>query len=51
MGHHPDALERATDYRDPTIKKVPFAEVRRHLPADTPVVTPVERRERLRIRR
>jgi hypothetical protein len=42
---------RASDYPDPTIKKVPVADVRDHLPADTPVVTPDERREQLRIRR
>jgi hypothetical protein len=42
---------RASDYPDPTIKKVPFADVRGHLPADTPVVTPAERKEQLRIRR
>jgi hypothetical protein len=41
----------ASDYPDPTMKKVPFAEVRDHLPADTPVVTPEERREHLRRRR
>jgi hypothetical protein len=42
---------RATDYPDPSIKKVPLVEVREHLPADTPVVTPAERREQLRRRR
>jgi len=42
---------RASDYPDPTIKKVPFADVRKHLPADTPVVTPAERHEHLRLRR
>ena len=42
---------RASDYPDPTIKKVPVAEVRDHLPADTPVVTPEQRREQLRARR
>ena len=31
---------RASDYPDPTIKKVLVADVRDHLPADTPVVTP-----------
>lgn len=41
----------ASDYPDPTIKKVAVAEVRDHLPADTPVVTPAERAERLRHRR
>lgn len=42
---------RADEYPDPTIKKVAVAEVRDHLPADTPVVTPEERREQLRRRR
>jgi len=42
---------RASDYPDPTLKKVPLAEVRNHLPADTPVVTPAQRREDLRRRR
>jgi hypothetical protein len=42
---------RASDYPDPTIKKVLVSEVREHLPADTPVVTPEERREQLRARR
>ncbi len=42
---------RATDYPDPTMTKVPFAELRRHLPADTPVVTASERQEQLRRRR
>jgi hypothetical protein len=42
---------RASEYPDPTITKVPVAEVRSHLPADTPVVTPGERQEQLRIRR
>jgi hypothetical protein len=41
----------ASAYPDPTMKKVPFADIRRHLPADTPVVTPSERREQLRLRR
>jgi len=34
----------------PTIKRVKFADVRKHLPADTPVVTPEERAEQLRQR-
>jgi hypothetical protein len=42
---------RASDHPDPTMKKVPFAAVRDHLPADTPVVTPEARREQLRARR
>ena len=31
--------------------KVPVADVRTHLPVDTPAVTPSERQEQLRIRR
>jgi hypothetical protein len=42
---------RASDYPDPTIQKVPFAEIRQHLPSDTPVVTPEERAQQLRDRR
>ena len=34
----------------PTLKRVPFAELRDHLPADTPTVTPAERAEELRAR-
>lgn len=34
----------------PVIKRVKFAELRRHLPEDTPVVTPEEREEELRQR-
>jgi hypothetical protein len=41
----------ANEYPDPTIVKVPFTEVRAHLPADTPVVTPEQRKEQLRLRR
>jgi hypothetical protein len=41
----------ASDWPDPTVIKVPLAEVRNHLPADTPVVTPEERNEQLRARR
>ncbi|MGP0031865.1 MAG: hypothetical protein ACLPVF_15325 [Acidimicrobiales bacterium] len=41
----------ASSYPDPTITKVPFAERRDHLPADTPTVTPEERRAHLRRRR
>jgi hypothetical protein len=36
---------------EPTVMKVPIAEVRQHLPPDTPVVTPTQRREQLRERR
>ncbi len=42
---------KATDFPDPIMWKVPFDEVRAHLPADTPVVTPEERREHLARRR
>jgi hypothetical protein len=35
----------------PTLTVMPFAQVRSHLPADTPVVTPVERQRSLRKRR
>lgn len=42
---------RATDHPDPTIEKVPFARIRDHLPAATPMVTPDERRAQLRLRR
>ncbi len=41
----------ASEYPDPTMIKVPFSEIRRHLPEDTPVVTPEERRAQLRRRR
>jgi hypothetical protein len=41
----------ANEYPDPTIKKVKVADVRDHLPADTPVVTAEQRREQLRERR
>jgi hypothetical protein len=34
----------------PTLKRVKFAELRQHLPADTPVVTPEERADELRRR-
>lgn len=42
---------KASDAPDPELKKVPFAEVRQHLPADTPVVSPEERAAQLRERR
>ncbi len=41
----------ASDYPDPTMKKVPFAELRQHLPADTPTVSPQQRQAQLRERR
>jgi hypothetical protein len=34
----------------PTLKRVKFSEIRNHLPADTPVVTPEQRAEQLRQR-
>ena len=42
---------KASDHPDPVVTKVPFAEIRAHLPADTPVVTPEERAVRLAERR
>ena len=42
---------RASDHPDPTIEKVLVAEIRDHLPTDTPVVTPEQRRQQLRLRR
>ena len=47
----PLLFNRGSDYPDPTIRKVKLAEVRDHLPADTPVVTPDQRVESLRARR
>src|SRR5262249_27453379 len=44
-------FNRASDFPDATVTKVAVADVREHLPADTPIVTPSERRELLRIRR
>ena len=35
----------------PTLTRVPLAEVRRHLPADTPTCTAAERQVQLRARR
>ena len=35
----------------PSVKKVPFADIRKHLPADTPAVSPQERDSTLRLRR
>ncbi len=42
---------RASDFPAATVTKVPVADVRKHLPPDTPVVTPAERAEQLRVRR
>jgi hypothetical protein len=44
-------FNRATDFPEATVTKVPVVDVRAHLPADTPVVTPAEREEQLRRRR
>ena len=44
-------FNQGTDYPDPTTTKVPVAEVRAHLPADTPVVTPERRAAQLAERR
>jgi hypothetical protein len=41
----------ASDHPDPVVTKVPFDEVRSHLPADTPVVTREERTVQLQDRR
>lgn len=42
---------RASDFPEATVTKVPVAGVRDHLPPDTPVVTPAERVDQLRLRR
>ena len=44
-------FNRASDLPEATVTKVPVDEVREHLPKDTPVVSPLERREQLRTRR
>ncbi len=44
-------FNQGSDYPDPTIKKVKVTDVRDHLPADTPRVTPAQRAESLRRRR
>jgi hypothetical protein len=44
-------INKASSYPDPVTVKVPLADVRKHLPSDTPVVTPEERAEQLRRRR
>jgi hypothetical protein len=44
-------LYRASDFPEATVTRVPVAEVRKHLPADTALVTPAERAEQLRGRR
>jgi hypothetical protein len=40
-----------SDFPEPTVTKVPVADVRKHLPADTPVVSADDRQEQLRRRR
>lgn len=42
---------KASSHPECTVVKVPFADVREHLPADTPTVTPAEREAMLRHRR
>ena len=42
---------RCSSAPDPTVRKVLLKNVRKHLPADTPAVTPAERKEQLRLRR
>ncbi len=41
----------ATDYPEATVTKVSITDVRDHVPSETPVVSPAERVERLRVRR
>lgn len=40
-----------SDAPDPTIKKVAISDIRKHLPQDTPTVSPAERKEQLSLRR
>lgn len=42
---------RSSSHPTPTLTKVKFAELHRHLPADTPRITPAQRAEALRTRR
>ena len=44
-------LYRTNESPEATVTKVPVAEVRAHLPADTPLLTLAERRQQLRARR
>src|SRR5688572_17012054 len=44
-------FNRASDLPEAKVTRVPVAEVRKHLPDDTPIVTPDQRREQLRTRR
>ena len=42
---------RCSSHPLPTLTKVKLADVRDHLPADTPVFTPEQRSEQMRVRR
>jgi hypothetical protein len=42
---------RCSEAPEPVVKKIALKDVRKYVPADTPVVTPDERREQLRARR
>jgi hypothetical protein len=44
-------FNRASDAPEATVIKVKVADVRKHLPAETPVVSPEERRKQLSARR
>lgn len=44
-------FNKASDAPEPKVTRVKLADVRQHLPADTPVVTPEERRRNLAARR
>lgn len=44
-------FNKASDAPDARVTKVKLADVRKHLPADTPVVTPEERKQQLAARR
>jgi hypothetical protein len=44
-------LYRTNESPEATVTRLPVAEVREHLPPDTPVVTPAGRQEQLRARR
>lgn len=41
---------RCSDFPQPRIERVSLAQLRQHLPADTPVVSPSQRQDRLRLR-
>ncbi|MDY0012044.1 MAG: DUF1214 domain-containing protein [Rhodocyclaceae bacterium] len=42
---------KPSDAPDPVVTKVALADVRKHLPAETPLITPEERKAQLRLRR